>query len=386
MTPNQRAILPLIGLQGAVGSLGGFIGFFVVGRDDVHAIFRYSAAMLTVAMLATFLAYRFGPRLKLSGARLLRLGFVVPGLLLLFGDGSVATMAIAFGSYLGLTWGGRHALEMALLDDGERDTYAACSCTAVVVLGVAMSLLSTLLLAASGEQARFVYWLYGALCLLGALLLGRAIPDTGPVSLQDPVSVLRQPQFIACLPLFFLESGLFGIGQAMHATGAARALASASHFGWVSTCAGLVGGLALYFTRRRRDVDNRAQWLGLSCLVVGAAFVLLGASAWLPGLFVAYSILKAAGSPFLLASEQVLNQRTLDIHGALPDRIFARELVLWGLRMLSLCLFWVLSVWMTPFQMLVTGAAVLSAGTALEYVVGKALLGQARSAPALASA
>lgn len=386
MTPNQRAILPLIGLQGAIGSLGGFIGFFVVGRDDVHAIFRYSAGMLTVAMLATFLAYRFGPRFKLTGARLLRLGFVVPGLLLLFGDASVTTMAIAFGSYLGLTWGGRHALEMALLHDGERDKYAAYSCTAVVVLGVAMSLLSTLLLTASGDQARYVYWLYGALCLLGALLLGRRMPDTEPVALRDPVAVLRQPQFIACLPLFFLESGLFGIGQAMHATGAAKALGSASHFGWVTTCAGLVGGIALYFTRRQRDVDNRAQWLGLSCLVVGMAFVILGVSAWVPALYVVYSILKAAGSPFLLASEQVLNQRTLDIHGALPDRIFARELVLWGLRMLSLCLFWALSLWMTPFEMLVAGAAVLATATALEFVIGKALLARERVEVALATA
>lgn len=386
MSSHQRALLPLIGLQGAVGSLGGFIGFFVVGRDDMHAIFRYSAAMLTVAMLATFLAYRFGPRLRLSGARLLRLGFVVPGVLLLFGDASATTMAIAFGSYLGLTWGGRHALEMALLRDGERDSYAARSCTAVVVLGVGMTLVSTLLLTLSGEQARYVYWLYGVLCLAGALLLGKTIPETEPVALRDPLSVLRQPQFTACLPLFFLESGLFGIGQAMAAAGAVQALGSASHFGWVTTCAGLVGGVALYVTRRRRDVDNRAQWLGISCLVVGLSFVMLGASAWVPGLYVLYSILKAGGSPFLLASEQVLNQRTLDIQGDLSDRIFAREFVLWALRMLSLCLFWVVSWWLTPFELLVAGAAVLTAATALEYVVGKGLLWRGRMLEQAASA
>ncbi|HEY8605888.1 MAG TPA: hypothetical protein VIM12_02080 [Noviherbaspirillum sp.] len=379
MSSHQRALLPLIGLQGAVGSLGGFIGFFVVGRNDIHAIFRYSASMLTVAMLATFLAYRFGPRLNLSGRRLLRLGFVVPGVLLLFGDASVTSMAIAFGSYLGLTWGGRHALEMALLKDGERDSYAARSCTAVVVLGVGMTLLATLLLGAAGEKARYVYWMYGVLCLAGALLLGKAIPDTEPVALRDPLAVLRQPQFVACLPLFFLESGLFGIGQAMAAAGAVNALGSAMHFGWVSTCAGLVGGIALYFTRKQRDVDNRAQWLGISCLVVGLAFVLLGASAWVPGLYILYSILKAAGAPFLLASEQVLNQRTLDIQGDLSDRIFARELVLWGLRMLSLCLFWWVSLWLTQFELLVTGAAVLATATALEYVVGKGLLWRGRA-------
>jgi hypothetical protein len=380
MSSHQRTLLPLIGLQGAIGSLGGFIGFFVVGRNDIHAIFRYSACMLTVAMLATFLAYYFGPRLRLSGSRLLRLGFAIPGLLLLFGDASVATMALAFGSYLGLTWGGRHALEMALLRDIERDSYAARSCTAVVVLGVGMTLLATLILSQAGERAQYVYWLYGVLCLGGALLLGRDIPDTAPVALRDPLSVLCQPQFIACLPLFFLESGLFGIGQAMASAGAVKALGSASHFGWLTTLAGLVGGVALYVTRKQRAVDNRTQWLGASCLVVGVSFVLLGASAWIPGLYAVYSLLKAAGSPFLLASEQVLNQRTLDIRGDLFDRIFAREFVLWGLRMLSLCLFWVLSLWLTPFQLLVAGAAVLATATALEYVVGKSLLWSAGGA------
>lgn len=107
------------------------------------------------------------------------------------------------------------------------------------------TLASTLLLATFSEQSRYVYWLYGALCIFGALFLGKAIPHTEPVSLKAPLAVIRQPRFIACMPIFFLESGLFGISQAMAATGASNALGVASHYGWVSTVAGLAGAAFL---------------------------------------------------------------------------------------------------------------------------------------------
>jgi hypothetical protein len=384
ISKHQRALLPLIALQGAVATIGGFIGFFVVGAQDVNAMFRFTAGMLTAAMASTFIAYFFGPRLHLTGKRLLKLGFLIPGLLILFGGGSVAMLAIAYGSFLGLTWGARHSLEMSLVQDAQRDGYASHSGTFTVVFGIATTLMATLVLAGSAENSNYVYWLYGGLCLVGAFLLGNDIPDTAPVSIKDPVSVIRQPEFIACLPLFFVESGLFGITQALSSVGAVKALGSASHFGWVATAAGLVGGVALYFTRKNRDADNRAHWLGGACLTVAISFVLLGVSAWLPALYIAHTVLKAAAGPFLFASEQVLNQRTLDIKGDLSDRIFAREFVLWTLRMISLGMFWALANTLSPTHMLAVGSVLLAAATTMEYVVGQALLGNNRATVSVA--
>lgn len=382
----QRSLLPLIGLQGAIHSLAGFIGYFIVEQHGLQSLFGYTAGMLTTAMLATFIAYAFGARLRLCGRRLLRLGFVVPGVLLLVGDGSVSALALAFGCFLGMTWSARHALEMALMRNNERDGYAAHAVTVMLVPSLLATLAATLVLARFGPHPQHVYWLYGGLCIAGAALFGRAIPDTAPIALQQPLAVLRQPQFVACLPLFFLESGLFGISQAMASAGAVQALGSASAFGWVATGAGLVGGCALYATRKHRDTDNRAQWLGASCLVIGLSFALLGASAWLPALFVLHAVLRAAGMPFLSASQQVMNQCTLDVRGELNDRIFARELVLWVLRMVSLCLFWALALVLTPFQLLVTGAALLAAATGLEYLLGKSLFRRNGRAHARAAA
>lgn len=373
---HERALLPLVGLQGAVGTLGGFIGFFVVGAHDVHAMFRFTACMMTAAMAATLVGYVFGPHLRMTGRRLFRLGFLLPGIVLLTCDATVVTMALAFGMFVGMTWTARHALEMALLQDDQRDRYAARSGTVTVALGVAATLLATLLLAGDAEQSRYVYRFYGVLCIAGALVLGRSLPHTAPLTITAPLAVLRQPQFIACLPLFFLESGLFGISQAMASAGAVSALGSASQFGWVATVAGLVGGMALYITRKQRSVHNRTHWLGGACLVMALAFVLLGASVWLPALYIGYSVLKAAGGPFLAASEHVLNQRTLDIRGTLSDRIFARELVLWALRMVSLLLFWAVATMLTSTQLLVSGAALLALATAMEYAIGKALFQQ----------
>ncbi|HZW20685.1 hypothetical protein [Noviherbaspirillum sp.] len=371
--PHQRSLLPLAALQGAVGSFGGFIGFFVIGAHDLDALFRYTAAMLTAAMASTFLAYLISPRLRIGGTGLVRLGLLFPGLLLLVADGSVALTAIAFGSYLGMTWTGRHALEMSLLADSERDPYAARSGTATIVLSFSATLASTVLLAAFSEQSRYVYWLYGAFCIFGALFLGKAIPPTDPVVLKAPLAVIRQPRFIACLPIFFLESGLFGISQAMAATGASNALGVASHFGWVTTVAGLAGGAALYITRKKRNKDNRAHWFGGACLVMSASYLLLGASAWIPALYIVHSMMRAAGAPFLAASQQVLNQCTLDIRGELADRIFARELVLWVLRMAALFLFWGLAMVLTPLHLFLAGSAFLAGAMATEYAIGRAL-------------
>jgi uncharacterized membrane protein YhdT len=382
ISPTERALLPLIGLQGAVSTLAGFIGFFVIEAHGMNGMLRFTAGMLTAAIASTLLAYRFGPLLKLTGGRLLKLGFIGPGLPILFGHGGVASMALAFGAFLGLTWGARHWLEMSLLNDAERDRYAAHSGTVTVISAVATTLLASLLLLLAGgaDQGRYVYPLYGMLAIIGGLVLGSAIPDTAPVSLDRPLAVIRQPQFIACLPLFFLESGLFGLSQALGSAGAVKALGSASQFGWVATLAGLVGGVALYLTRKTRDMHNRSHWLGASCLVVAVSFVLLGASVWVPALYVGYSILKAAGGPFLAASEQVLNQRTLDIRGRLSDRIVAREVVLWALRMLSLLLFWLLAATLPSNALLVAGSLLLALATGTEYLIGKTWFGHGGAA------
>jgi multidrug transporter EmrE-like cation transporter len=376
----ERALLPAVALQGAISALGGFIGFFIMAVHSVDAMFMFTAIMQTSATAATFLAYLSGPRFRIDGRRLLKLGFLLPGLLLLFGDGSLVALGVAFGSFIGLTWSARHWLEMSLLRDAERDAYAAHSGAWTVALGVVATLLTTLLLAAAGDHSQLVYRLYGAAAVIGALALGNRLPQTRPVSIRKPLAVIRQPEFIACLPLFFLESGLFGIGQSLASAGAAKALGSASDFGWVATVAGLAGCVALYLTKKNRGVNNRMHWLGGSCLVVGLSFALLGASAWIPALFVGYSVLKAAGGPFLAASEQVLNQRTLDIRGALSDRIFAREVVLWMLRMISLFLFWGLTSHLQPTAVLVIGSALLAIATGMEYVAGKALFWSADTA------
>jgi hypothetical protein len=375
LSQQERALLPIVALQGAVATMGGFIGYFVAGAHDVNAMFRYTAGMMTAAMASTFLAYFFGPRFNLTGKRLLKLGFLLTGMLLLSGETSVTMLSIAYGSFIGMTWGARHSLEMSLLHDGARDNYASHSGTLTVVFGIAATLSATLLLAGSAENSEYVFRLYGGMCMIGALFFGNRIPATAPVSITDPVSVMRQPEFLACLPLFFLESGLFGVSQALASAGAVKALQSASHFGSVSTLAALAGAAALYCTRKNRAVENRARWLGGSCLVMGLAFLMLGASAWIPALYVGYTVLKASGGPFLTASTQVLNQRTLDIKGGLSDRIFAREFVLWVLRMASLLMFWALANLLSPAHMLAAGSLLLALATGMQYVMGQNLLG-----------
>jgi len=119
--------------------------------------------------------------------------------------------------------------------------------------------------------------------------------------------------------------------------------------------------------------------------VVSAAYVLLGASVWVPALFIGYAVLRAAGLPFLGASQQVLTQRVLDIQGELSDRIFARELVLWMLRMVSLFLFWALANTISPLNLLLVGSGLLATATAMQYMVGKELFwksGRAAQQPA----
>jgi hypothetical protein len=370
MLKHEREMLLFVAFQGAVGTLAAFVGYFVVGVDDINAMFRFTAYMLSDASGAALFAYLVGPALGLTGRRLMRLGFLLPGVLLVSGNESVALMAAVFGLFLGLTWSARYWLEMSILTDVQRDSYASRSGALAVAGGIVATLVATLFLAHTGNSSQALYRLYGAVCLVAAFVLGRNVTEAPMVAARNPFAVIVQPEFRNCLPLFFVESGLLGVGGAVGSVGAAMSLGSASDLGWVSSVAGLAGAAALYVTRKSRGVHNRSGWLGWSCLAVAISFVLLGASAWLPALFVAHSILRSAAGPFLNASEHVLNQRAMDIQGELVDRIVARDMVMWVMRMGSLLGFWWLSCAMSPILILEVGSAILALGAATEYAIG----------------
>jgi len=372
MSKHENEMLLFVGLQGAIGTLAGFIGYFVVGVDDIDAMFHFTAYMLSDASGAALAVYLLGPRFGLSGRRLLRLSFLLPGALLLTGTESVPMMAAVYGLFLGLTWSARYWLEMSALNDAQRDSYASRSGALAVGGGILATLIATVFLSYSGESRHALYTLYGVVCVLAGLFLGRNVMEAPMVAVKNPFAVIAQPEFRKCLPLFFLESGLLGVGGAVGSVGAAMALGSASDLGWVATVAGLAGGIALYATRTNRGLHNRSSWLGWSCLAVAVSFVLLGLSAWIPALFVAHSVLRSAAGPFLNASEHVLNQRALDVSGDLVDRIVARDMVMWVMRMASLMLFWWLSSTMSPAHLLELGSAILALGAGAQYLVGQA--------------
>lgn len=376
ISTQERTLLPFVALQGAVGTLSGFIGYFLIGGHRHEAMFEFTALMLTVAMLAAVLAYGLGPKLGLTGKMLMKLGFFLPGIVLLSDNQTVWALSIAFGGFLGLTWSARHWLEMQLLADGQRDGYASHAGALAVAGGIVATLVATMLLAQSGNSARLLYALYGVACLLAAWRLGHGMPDAPLQPLKAPFALVKQPEFLACLPLFFLESGLFGLGQAVTSIGASRAMGSATALGWVATVAGLAGGVGLYLSAKKRDIGNRGSWLGGSCLAMAVAFLFLAGSAWIPALFVVHLIAKAAAGPFLGASEHVLNQRALDIQGDLGDRIVAREVMLWLLRMVSLLGFWALSTTMPATMMLALGAVLMALAVGLEYLVAQAWFGE----------
>lgn len=383
ISANESAVLPLAALQGALAVLGGFMGFDVMETHGMEMMFRFTSWMLTAAIAGTLAGYTIGPVFRISGKTFFKAGFILPGFGLLLSNGSVEALAIGYGSFLGMTWGARHWLEMTLFHDRERDTYASRSGSLGVLSGIAATLVITLALSKSLLTSGEIFKAGGLIMVIGGLFLGNHIPRTRIATLGKPLHIARQPQFIACLPLFFLESGMFGVGQAVGSAAAVHALGSADAFGWVSTLAGMAGAIALYATRHLRDTHNRAAWLGRSCAVIALAFALLGVSAWIPALFVIHAVLKSAGAPFLSASEHVLNQRSLDIHGPLADRIVVREVVLWIFRLGSLALFWGVLSGLPAQQLLAVGAAMLAMATMLEYVVGRALL-QRMSRPAAA--
>ncbi len=370
----ERRLLPSVALQGGVGTLGGFLGFFIVGSANLSGMVRFTMTMLTVAMLSIVLAYALGPCLKLTGRRLFKAGFMLPGILLLACGGSHAVLAVAFGVFVGLTSSARTWLEMGLLQDGQRDSYAARAGVAGVALSLAATFAATLLLSSTAENSQYLFIAYGVACLVAGFLLGNRLPASPPVSLHAPLKVLKQRGFLACFPLFFLQSGLYGVGLSLHASGATASIGRPSSFGFVATIATLVGGLALWASCNARNPANRHYWMAAAGVGMTASFLLLGASARTPQLFIAYVVLQAAVAPFWAASEAVLNQRTLDSTGCVQDRIVMREVVLWAFRMAALGLFWAFSTRLSSQALLAYGAALMAGAVILQYGIARSWL------------
>jgi hypothetical protein len=366
----ERRMRPFIALQAGVSALGSFAGVFVYASHGSAGVARCVALMLGTASLCIIASFALGTRIRISSRRLIQLGFAVPALLLWWAEGRPDVLALAIGSFLGLTWGARHWLELQCLGNAERDSYA----THAIALSVGVALLSTLavsaLLSATRESHRPVYLLFAVLSLIGVLFAARHLPEAPPVRLEKPRQVLLQPAYRDCLPLFFLESGLIGIAQVLTASGAVHALSKASTYGWAVGAATGAGALALRALHGQRHSENRVGWMRAACVGIVCAAALLGASAIVPGLFVLHLLLQACVGPFWSASEHVLNQRAMDIHGAIGDRIMAREGALGLFRFASLALFWWATQRLADQQRLMIGASLMALAAILEFRLG----------------
>jgi hypothetical protein len=375
--PLERQLLPFVALQGAFSTLAGFGALLVYTQGGMAASVQYTACMLGIAMLSIMSPFVLGRALKLRGKRLVRLSFGVPAVALWWADGHPLLLALSFGGFLGWSWAARHWLELSTLKDAERDAYA----THVTVVWVVASLVSTAvvatLLSLTNESPMAVYGSYAVLAAVASVWAARSLPNTPVMQWERPLAVVRQPGFKACLPLYFLESGMLGIGMVLGAGGASRALGQVSHYGWVSVVATVVGAAALFALRRKRHSGNRVRWMGLACIGMASGQLLLGASVLHPALYVLHLLLIACVQPFWQASEQVLNQRAMDLHGALADRIVVRETVLGLSRLLALGLFWLLIRKWDAVTVLLAGTTLMATAAVLEWALGRALLRRA---------
>jgi hypothetical protein len=373
-TPLERRLLPFIACQGAFSTLIGFAGVLVFAQRGWSASVLFTAVMLTSAMVSIVGAFALGRRWSLQPAHLIRAGFLLPALLLLGAQDQPLWLAGAIGAFIGLTWGARLWLELSLLADAERDPYAAHTTVWTVFAGLGATLTATLFLSMTGERAAAVYLSYAVLALAAAVWVPRQLPATPAIHWDNPWAVVRQPGFVRCLPLYGLESGLLGVGMVLGASGAVQALGVVSHYGWTASTATVFGGLALFVLRRWRHAGNRLRWMAFAAAGMVAAHLLLGASVWHPALYVVHLLTLAAVQPFWAASEQVLNQRLLDLEGALADRIVVRECVLWGFRMLALGGFWWVVQGWSPVWVLLLGAGLMAVAVLAEWGIGRAWL------------
>lgn len=340
-------------------------------RDGVPAVVRYTALMLTFAVLGFVAVFAAARWVRLGNRRVAQLSFLLPAALLLGFGAQPDALAAVVGGFIGIGWSARHSVELGLLADGQRDRYSAQVIALDVVVGLVATLAASLALALTDDAAEPLLQGYAVLALLGALIGARAVPDAAPMALERPLAVVRQPAFKRTLPLYFLESGMMGVGLVIGSSAAAQALGSASHYGWATSAATLAGAAGLYALRTRRHAANRVRSMGYACIGLAAAQGLLGASTWLPALYVLHLLLQSVMHPFWRASEQVLNQRAMDLHGALADRIVLRELVLWASRLAALYGFWALASGWSSAGVIGFGAALMTLSMVLEWQVGR---------------
>ncbi len=363
--------MPFVAMQSLLSTLLGFAAVLVYAEHGMAGTVVFAAVVLTSIMVGVVVPLALGRQLGLTPAGLARAAFLLPGLALFWVDGQAVWLALVVGGFIGMSWGARHWLEFSLLADLHRDRYAAVASVTAVLSSLAGSLLAAGVLTWTGESAQAIYVVYGLIALLAAWWVPPRLPAMAPMGLVAPRQVVNQKAYWRALPLYFLESGLWGMAMVLGASGAVRSLGTASHFGWVSSVATVLGALALLALRKQRHGGNRVRWMGWAAMGMALAHSALGASVWWAGFFVVHLLVQAATHPFWMASEQVLNQRALDLQGAVVDRIVLRELNLWALRLMTLGAFWaIVQAW--PWERtLVSGAAFMASVTLLEWAVGR---------------
>ena len=380
-----RQLLVFMGFQGAMSTFFGFGAVMVYTHHGVASTVQYVAWFMTAIMLVMVLPpawqrWRSGAVERAGDVAVatlntrVRWGFALPALLLPFSTQWPVLQAFAAGGFLGLTWSARLHMELDLLPDEARDGYASRVTSWTVVTSLLTTLAMSALLSAVDNDVLALYCAYAVLAAFGAWLAVRGLPHLPAPALVAPWRVMRQAAYLRCLPLYFLESGLWGIGMVLSASGAVHALGDASVYGWLVSAATLVGALALVLLRRHRHAGNRMAWMGRACLGMVMAQALLGGSAQVPSwawLFPLHLLVLAAVNPFWQASEQVLNQRLLDLNGALADRIAVREFTLWAFRFSSLWLFWWVFGGWNAQDLLLLGSTLIATAQVLEWWVGR---------------
>ncbi len=357
-------------MQSLLSTMLGFAAVLVYADHGMRGAVVFAAVVLTVIMLGVCAPLVAGRWLRFTPAGLVRVAFLLPGLALFWAAGHIEWLALVVGGFMGLTWGARHWLELSLLEDAQRDRYATTASTTAVLSSLVGSLIAAAVLSGSGESAKILYWAYALMALWGAWWAPRKLPVLPPLGLVSLRTVASQPSYWRTLPLYFLESGMWGMAMVLGASGAVRSLGAASHFGWVTSMATVLGAFALYALRKQRHGGNRVRWMGMAALGMALAHAALGASIWWAGFFVMHLLTQAVAQPFWMASEQVLNQRALDLQGAITDRVVLRELTLWTLRLATLGVFWA-TVHDWPWERtLVLGSGFMVLVTLLEWLVG----------------
>ncbi len=383
LSPLERRLLPYIAVQAGLSTLVGFGAVLVHAEGGVVATVTYTLVMLSAVMAGLSLVYASGALWRVDSRRMGWAAMLLAATVLPFAHRHPALLALAVGGFIGLAWAGRHWIELRQVEDVERDSYASHVTVTSVVVSLVVMALASLWLTWAGDgphAARGLYLGYAALAAIGALATVHRLPETPPVRLHRPWALVGQAGWRASMRLYGLSSVMFAVGTVMSASGAMQALGKASHYGWVATLATLAGAVGLWALRHRRHAGNRVRTMALSTLGLATAHLLLGASAWVPALYVLHLVMQAGISPFWQASEQVLHQRAMDFHGSLADRIAMREAGLWVFRMISLGGFWAVMHDASPVTILASGAGLMALATTLEFLIGRAWLRRADQA------